>query len=160
VSEPRQSAGLLLFRRQAGALEVLLAHPGGPFWAHKDQGAWSIPKGEFEPGETAFAAARREFAEETGAHLPVDPTAFRPLGQVAQKSGKVVLAWALEGDLDPASAHSNTVEVEWPPRSGRRISVPEIDRVAWYRLEAAKAKINPAQIAFLDRLHAYIQGQQ
>ena len=138
----KRSAGLLLFRRSP-ALEVLLAHPGGPFWAHKDAGAWSLPKGELHPGEEPLAAARREFAEELGAPPPAgEPVA---LGEVTQKSGKVVVAWALEGDFDPARLRSNLVP---------GTTFPEIDRVAWLSVDGARAKLNPAQAAFLDRLLA------
>lgn len=157
---PKRSAGVLLFRRAGGGLEVLLVHPGGPFWARKDAGAWSIPKGEVDPGEAAPAAALRELEEETGA-------AFRetaaedllPLGEVRQKSGKVVSAWALERDLDADAIRcSTTVELEWPPRSGRRQTFPEIDRAGWFALDAARAKLLPAQAPFLDRL-AELAGQ-
>src|SRR5262245_35034661 len=120
------SAGLLLYRIQDGRLEVLLAHPGGPIWASRDAGAWSVPKGEIEPGEEPLAVARREYQEETGSPAPPDLARYRPLGEVRQKSGKVVAAWAVEGDLDPTSAVSNTFEMEWPPRSGRRQSFPEV----------------------------------
>jgi predicted NUDIX family NTP pyrophosphohydrolase len=146
----RRSAGILLHRRGADGVEVLLVHPGGPFWAKKDAGAWSIPKGEHEEGEDARACALREFAEETGS-APA-PGELRDLGTVRQKSGKVVRAWALEGDLDPETVRSNHFEMEWPPRSGRRLQFPEVDRAAWFGLDAARAKINPAQAAFLDRL--------
>jgi predicted NUDIX family NTP pyrophosphohydrolase len=150
------SAGLLLFRRAGGALEVLLAHPGGPFWAGRDAGAWTIPKGLVGPGEDLLDAARREFAEETG-FAPGGP--FLPLGSVKQKAGKVVHAWACEGDLDPATAVSNTMSVEWPPGSGRRVEFPEVDRCAWFGPEEARAKANPAQAAFVDRLQALLGGE-
>lgn len=151
----RESAGVLMFRRQAGALEVLLAHPGGPFWAKKDEGAWTLPKGAVEEGEDRIAAARREFSEETGQ----SPTGeFVALGSVKQKSGKTVHAWAVEGELDPSRLVSNLCEVEWPPRSGRKIPVPEIDRVEWFGLDAARVKILPAQSPFLDRLVAALAG--
>jgi len=143
------SAGILLFRRRSGGLEVFLAHPGGPFWAKRDPGVWSIPKGLVEPGEDPLAAARREFAEETGIH---PPGPFHPLGSVKQKSRKVVHAWACEGDADPGKVHSNEVRLEWPSGSGRWLTFPEIDRCAWFDLETARRKINPAQAAFLDRL--------
>jgi len=147
---PRRSAGILLHRRGAAGVEVLLVHPGGPFWAKKDAGAWSIPKGEHEEGEDAQACALREFEEETGS-APA-PGELSDLGTVRQKSGKVVQAWALAGDLDPETLRSNTFEVEWPPRSGRRQAFPEVDRAAWFTLDIAREKINPAQAAFLDRL--------
>lgn len=146
----KRSAGLLLFRRGASGLEVLLAHPGGPFWADRDDGSWSVPKGEIEPGEEALAVARREFHEETG-HEPPDGVPI-PLGAVQQKSGKLVEAWALEGDLDPAMASSNRVLVEWPPRSGRTIEVPEVDRVEWCSPADARRRLNPAQISLVERL--------
>ena len=145
------SAGVLLFRRRDGRLEVLLAHPGGPFWANRDAGAWSIPKGLAEPGEELLSAARREFAEETGLN-PDGP--FVPLGDVRQKAGKVVHAWACEGDADPARLTSNTMQIEWPPGSGRRVEFPEVDRCAWFDPGAARVKLNPAQVAFVDRLEA------
>ena len=146
----RVSAGILLFRRPAGRLEVLLAHPGGPFWAAKDAGHWTIPKGEAEPDEELLAVARREFAEETGHKAPGGPAT--PLGEVRQKSGKLVVGWALEGDLDPATAHSNTFEMDWPPGSGRRAVFPEIDRVAWFDLAEARQRLKAAQGPFLGRL--------
>lgn len=128
----------------------MLGHPGGPFFAGKDAGHWTVLKGEIEPGEGAFAVARREFAEETGHPAPEGPTI--ELGEIRQKGGKVVLAWALEGDLDPAAASSNTFELEWPPRSGQRVTFPEIDRVAWFDLTEARGRLKPAQEPFLDRL--------
>lgn len=145
------SAGLLMFRRSAGRLEVFLAHPGGPFWEHKDAGAWTIPKGVIEPGEEELAAARREFAEETGIR-PEGP--FLPLGTVRQRSGKTVHAWAWEGDADPAGVTSNTMRLEWPPHSGLWITIPEIDRCGWFDPATARTKLNPAQAAFIDRLEA------
>jgi predicted NUDIX family NTP pyrophosphohydrolase len=146
----RTSAGILLWRRSDGPLEVLLAHQGGPFWAKKDLGHWTIPKGEVEPGEELVAVARREFAEETGHEAPDLP--LLELGQIRQKSGKLVLGWAVEGDLDPATAVSNTYELEWPPRSGVIRSFPEIDRVEWFALDEARQKLKAAQVPFLDRL--------
>ena len=146
----KRSAGILLYRLNGGEPEVLLVHPGGPFWANKDEGAWSIPKGEYEDGEDPEACARREFAEETGAELA--PGELADLGSIRQKSGKQVTAWAVEGDLDPETVASNTFEMEWPPRSGTRQSFPEVDRAEWFGLDAARAKLNPAQTAFLDRL--------
>ncbi len=158
---PARSAGILLYRpappaRKAvpgltpPALEVLLVHPGGPLWARRDAGAWSIPKGEYEPEEAALAAARREFAEELGIAPPGGSPA--DLGEIRQRSGKLVRAWALAGDLDPGAVASNTFELEWPPRSGRMRAFPEVDRAAWFTLTVARAKINPAQVALLDRL--------
>ena len=148
----RTSAGILLWRRREGRLEVLLAHQGGPFWVKKDLGHWTIPKGEVEPGEELVAVARREFAEETGHEAPDRPLV--DLGQITQKSGKLVLGWAVEGDLDPSTAVSNTYELEWPPRSGVVQSFPEIDRVEWFELAAARQKLKAAQVPFLDRLQA------
>jgi predicted NUDIX family NTP pyrophosphohydrolase len=145
-----RSAGLLLHRRSNGSLEVLLVHPGGPFWARRDLGAWSVPKGEYEPDEDALAAARREFSEELGASPPDGPV--HDLGEVRQKSGKLVRAWALEGDLDVSNVTSNTFELEWPPRSGKTIEVPEVDRAEWFALPVAREKINPAQVPLLERL--------
>jgi predicted NUDIX family NTP pyrophosphohydrolase len=146
----RRSAGILLHRRSANGREVLLVHPGGPFWAKKDLGAWSLPKGEYDDREDPQACARREFEEELGSAPPAGE--LTDLGSVRQKSGKVVQAWALEGDLDPAGFHSNTFEMEWPPRSGRRREFPEVDRAQWFSLAEARERINPAQAAFLDRL--------
>ena len=146
----RRSAGILLYRRVPGGLEVLLVHPGGPFWTKKDAGAWSIPKGEYEPGDDPLTAARREFEEELGSAPP--DGGLVELGEIRQKSGKLVSAWALEGELDATAAFSNTFEIEWPPRSGRIQEFPEVDRAEWFVLERAREKINPAQAAFLDRL--------
>ena len=148
---PKRSAGLLLYRHASdGRLELLIAHPGGPFWARRDEGAWTIPKGLLEDNETDLEVARREFREETGHEPPSDGTL--PLGQVHLASGKIVVGWAAEGDLDPAAATSNTVDVEWPPRTGRRIRVPEVDRVAWVSPADARRLLNRAQAAFVDRL--------
>jgi predicted NUDIX family NTP pyrophosphohydrolase len=147
---PARSAGLLLYRSTPTGLEVLLAHPGGPFWARKDEGVWSIPKGEFDDGSDPLAAARREFGEETGLDVPAG--APWPLGEVTQRGGKRVWAWALEGDLDLAGVSSNTFETEWPRGSGRMATFPEVDRVEWMPLERALVKILPAQAAFLERL--------
>lgn len=139
-----------MYRRPAdGLVEVLLAHPGGPYWRSKDAGAWTLPKGEFEEGEDGLACAMREFREETG-RAATPP--FSPLGEVRHKSGKRVSAWCFEGDFDPADLSSNLFEMEWPPRSGRLRTFPEVDRVAWYDLEAARAKMLPTQLPFLDRL--------
>lgn len=143
------SAGLLLYRRQSGALELFLAHPGGPFWKARDAGAWTIPKGLAEAGEDLLAAACREFEEETGLH-PTGP--FVSLGAVRQKAGKVVHAWAWEGDADPALVTSNTMKAEWPRGSGRWLTFPEVDRCAWFTPQLAREKINPAQAEFIDRL--------
>ena len=145
-----RSAGILLHRRRDDGLEVLLVHPGGPLWERRDAGAWSIPKGEYDDDEDPLVAARREFEEELGS-TPPDGEA-RDLGEVRQKSGKRVRAWALAGDLDADRITSNTFELEWPPRSGRRIEIPEVDRAQWFTLDAAREKINPAQAALLDRL--------
>jgi predicted NUDIX family NTP pyrophosphohydrolase len=147
---PAQSAGILLHRWRQGRLEVLLVHPGGPLWARRDEGAWSIPKGEYDSGEEPLGAARREFEEELGSPPPGGP--FVELGEVRQKSGKRVRAWAVEGDLDAAAAHSNTFELEWPSGSGRRLQVPEIDRAEWFGAEEAGRRINPAQVELLERL--------
>jgi predicted NUDIX family NTP pyrophosphohydrolase len=149
AKQPQISAGLLLFRRSGGRLEVFLAHPGGPFWAKRDQGAWSIPKGIVDEGEELLDAARREFEEETGIRLEGP---FRPLGSVTQKSGKVVHAWACEGDADPKLIKSNEVKVDWPRGSGRWLTFPEIDRCAWFDMPTAREKINVAQVEFLERL--------
>jgi len=145
----RRSGGILLWRKRDGHLEVLLGHPGGPLYAKKDADIWSVLKGEIEPGEDALEVARREFEEETG-HVPPDGEVI-DLGEIRQKGGKVVTAWALEGDLDPALARSNTFEMEWPPHSGRAATFPEIDRVAWFDLDTARTKIKAAQIPLLER---------
>ena len=145
-----RSAGILLYRLVDGQPEVLIVHPGGPFWARKDAGVWSIPKGEYGDDEDAQACALREFEEETGTAL--SPAAPADLGSVRQKGGKEVTAWAVEGDLDADAIVSNTFKLEWPPGSGRVQAVPEVDRAAWFGLEEASAKLNPAQGAFLDRL--------
>ncbi|QNS02535.1 NUDIX domain-containing protein [Streptomyces xanthii] len=147
---PRRSAGLLLFRRTDAGPEVLLGHMGGPFWARKDAGAWTVPKGEYEEDETAWDAARREFREELGLPAPDGPAL--PLGDVVQSGGKHVTVWAVEGDLDPADVVPGTFTMEWPPRSGRRAEFPELDRVAWFGLDAARAVTVKAQAVFLDRL--------
>jgi predicted NUDIX family NTP pyrophosphohydrolase len=148
----RTSAGILLWRRRGDGVEVLLGHPGGPLWAKKDAGHWTVVKGEIEPGEAPQEVARREFAEETGHELPDGPMV--DLGEIRQKSGKVVHAWGVEGDLDPTTAVSNTFEMEWPPRSGRRVEFPEIDRVEWFDLGEARQRLKDAQAPFLDRLEA------
>jgi predicted NUDIX family NTP pyrophosphohydrolase len=146
----RTSAGILLFRRADFGLEVLIGHMGGPFWAKKDAGGWSIPKGEYEPGEDPFAVALREFEEELG--TPVPASDFVSLGELRTTSSKVLTVWAAEGDLDAATCVSNTFELEWPPRSGRLQQFPEIDRAAWFPVEAARTKLVAGQIGFLDRL--------
>jgi predicted NUDIX family NTP pyrophosphohydrolase len=151
----RRSAGLLLYRRPAGRLEVLLVHPGGPFWQKKDLGAWSIPKGELADGEDALAAARREFREETGREV-AGP--FVPLTPVKQPGGKIVHAWAVEGDFDPRALTSNTFSLEWPPRSGRHREFPEVDRAAWFDLDEAKRRINRGQAPLLDELEHLTQS--
>jgi predicted NUDIX family NTP pyrophosphohydrolase len=146
---PKRSAGILLYRRRVGGLEVLLVHPGGPFWAKKDAGAWSIPKGEYSEGEDPLVVARREFLEETGARVEGECVA---LGEVVQPGRKVVAAFALESDLDPATLRSNTFELEWPPKSGRKATFPEIDRAQWFSPAEAEQKILSGQRPFLERL--------
>ena len=146
---PKESAGLLLYRLRNHALECLLVHPGGPFWKNKHAGAWTIPKGEIRSGEDPLAAAQREFAEELG-FTPTNH--FLPLTPVKQKAGKIIRAWAVEGDCDPNAFKSNTFELEWPPRSGHRQEFPEVDQAAFFGLAEAKQKINPAQVPFLDEL--------
>jgi predicted NUDIX family NTP pyrophosphohydrolase len=145
-----RSAGLLLHRNRSGKEEVFLVHPGGPYWAKRDLGVWSIPKGVFDEGEKPLDAALREFREETGFEPPSGP--FTPLGSIAQASGKVVLAWSVPGDLDPASLRSMTITLEWPPRSGRRQEFPEVDRGEWFGFEEARRRIFPGQRGFLDVL--------
>ena len=144
------SAGLLLYRRRDGKLEVLLVHPGGPFWQKRDEGAWSIPKGEQADSENALECARREFQEELGAEPPSGEAAA--LGSVRQSGGKTVHAWAVEGDFDVTQARSGSFEVEWPPRSGKMQRFPEVDRAEWFEVETARRKLIPAQVAFIDRL--------
>lgn len=144
-----RSAGLIMYKRHEGALLVLLVHPGGPFWRKRDAGAWSIPKGEFEPDEDPRSAALREFEEELGVKPCGDPV---PLGEVVQAGGKRVSGFALEGDLDVAAVESNTFEIEWPPRSGRRQTFPEVDRAEWFPMAVARGKILPGQLPLLDRL--------
>jgi predicted NUDIX family NTP pyrophosphohydrolase len=146
---PKKSAGLLMFRRNAGTLEVLLAHSGGPFWASKDEGAWTIPKGEFDGDEEALSAAKREFEEETG----TAPTGhFIPLEPLRQPTGKVIYAWAVEGEFDPSTLKSNLFAMEWPPKSGRYEDFPEVDRAEWFAMEAAARKMLSGQRPFLDEL--------
>ena len=146
----KRSAGILLYRHGVAGLEVLLVHPGGPFWAKKDLGAWSIPKGQHEVDEEALDCALREFEEETGTRP--NEGQLDHLGTVRQKSGQFVQAWALEGDLDADAVRSNTFEMQWPPRSGRMQEFPEVDRAAWFSLSDARERLNPAQALFLDRL--------
>jgi predicted NUDIX family NTP pyrophosphohydrolase len=146
-----RSAGILLYRRQAGIIEVLLVHPGGPFWRKKDLGAWSIPKGEYVQGEDPLTVARREFEEETGVSISGD---FLELGEVVQRGGKHVIAFALEGDLDPKTLRSNVFEMEWPPKSGRRQAFPEVDRAEWFSPQEGQQKILAAQRPFIVRLLA------
>ena len=158
MSEPamvKQSAGVLLYRRVSEALEVLLVHPGGPFWRHKDEHTWSIPKGELCPTESPLDAAKRELAEETGI---IARGELVPLGTVKQPGGKIVHAWAVEQDADPTSISSNTFEIEWPPKSGKLCAFPEVDRAGWFSLPVARQKIFIAQEAFLDRLTALAQA--
>lgn len=147
---PRRSAGLLVHRERNGEREVLLVHPGGPMWAKRDAGAWSIPKGEYDSTEDPLAAAKREFEEELGTAAPDGPV--KDLGEIKQKSGKIVSAWAVAGDLDVTEITSNTVEVQWPPRSGKMLEIPEVDRAEWFAIHEAREKINPAQAELLDRL--------
>jgi predicted NUDIX family NTP pyrophosphohydrolase len=152
---PKKSAGLLLFRdTREGRLEVLLVHPGGPYWARKDDGAWSIPKGEFSDDEEPLAAATREFEEEMGRPVVGD---FLPLQPVKQPSGKLVFAWAVYSDFDPSTLGSNTFSMEWPPKSGQQQEFPEIDRAAWFEIDAAKRKILKGQQPFLDQLVTKVQ---
>lgn len=147
-----RSAGILLFRRHGGEPEFLLVHPGGPFWARKDAGAWSIPKGRIEDEEEPRACALRELEEELGAAPALDPEDLIELGSIRQRAGKVVEAWAAEAEFDPAALASNTFSIEWPPRSGNEREFPEVDRAEWFDLEAARGKILPAQAELLDRL--------
>src|SRR4051812_16250612 len=153
---PARSAGILLFRLTAAGPEGLLVHPGGPFWARRDAGAWSIPKGEYTEGEAPVDCARREFAEETGSTLPLEDLV--PLGEIRQRSGKRVQAWAAAGDLDPAAVRSNTFELEWPPRSGQVQTFPEVDRAAWFGLNEAQERLLPAQVPFVERLRGHLAG--
>jgi predicted NUDIX family NTP pyrophosphohydrolase len=146
---PKTSAGLLLYKRNNNVLQVFLVHPGGPFFAKKDSGAWSVPKGEIDEGEDALAAAKREFEEETGCRPEGN---FILLSSVTQKSGKIVHAWAVEGDCDPRTIKSNAFTLEWPPKSGRMREFPEVDKAGWFTVDEAKEKINHAQAAFLEEL--------
>jgi predicted NUDIX family NTP pyrophosphohydrolase len=145
----KRSAGILMYKRAGGDMRLLLVHPGGPFWARKDLGAWSIPKGEYEPGEDPLTAAQREFAEELGAEPRGE---FLELGELVQPSRKLITAWAVEGDFDTRTLRSNTFELEWPPKSGRKQMFPEVDRAEWFSVADARKKILPGQSGFIDRL--------
>ena len=151
----RRSAGILLYRTQQGDHQVFLVHPGGPFWKNKDAGAWSVPKGEFEEGEEPLAAAKREFKEETG--IEVDGK-FIPLTPVKQKSGKLVMAWALKKNIDPSMLVSNLFRLEWPPRSGKWIDIPEVDKGAWFNMEEAMIKIIPGQVPIIHELYDLLKS--
>jgi predicted NUDIX family NTP pyrophosphohydrolase len=151
---PKRSAGLLLFRRST-ELEIFLVHPGGPFWAKKDDGAWSLPKGEYSEEEDALLAAQREFQEETGFRVEGD---FLPLGELKQPGGKIVTAWAVAGDVDAASVKSNTFSIEWPPKSGRMRAFPEVDRASWFPVAMARNKLLKGQIEFVDRLLVLLES--
>jgi predicted NUDIX family NTP pyrophosphohydrolase len=157
LSMPQKSAGILMYRRQGGAVEVLLVHPGGPFWKKKDDGAWTIPKGVREEGEEVLAAAKREFEEETGA---VPAGEFIPLGKFRQSSAKTVSVWAVEGEFDVAKLKSNTFELEWPPKSGKMKEFPEVDRAAWFSPGEARRKILKGQRAVLDALLARLDSRE
>ncbi len=156
---PKQSAGLLLYRRGRDGAEVLLVHPGGPFFARKDDGVWSIPKGEVEPGEEALDVALREFEEELGAPPPVVREALEDLGTIRQKAGKIVAAWFAEADFDVSSFTSNTFSLEWPPRSGQLKEFPEVDRACWFGVVEARAKLIEAQVELIDRLEAALEAR-
>jgi predicted NUDIX family NTP pyrophosphohydrolase len=153
----KHSAGVLMYRRARGVLEVLLAHPGGPFWRTRDDGAWTVPKGALDAGESPEAAARREFEEEIGVAMTSE---LQPLPRVRQRGGKWVEAFAAEGDFDVATLRSNTFETEWPPRSGRTMTFPEVDRAEWFDLETARRKILPGQAALLDHLETLLQATE
>lgn len=159
---PKESAGILWYRRRGEGLEVLLVHPGGPYWAKKDDGAWSIPKGELDAGEEPLAAAQREFEEETGLRISEVRSSgdFLALGSIRQPGGKVVHAWAAAGDCDPETIRSNTFSIEWPPRSGMRQDFPEVDRAAWLGLDDARRKILRGQAELLDRLLEALEQPQ
>lgn len=152
---PKRSAGLLMYRQQGKSLEVFLVHPGGPLWAKKDKGAWTIPKGEYEPDENPLAAARREFEEETGFQASGE---FLDLGSIKQKSGKIVTAWAFEGNCDPSQLKSNICEIEWPPRSGRQLEIPEVDRGRWVSINEASEYLREEQRELLRRLSEIVQS--
>ncbi len=154
---PRESAGLLLYRGTAGSAEVFLVHPGGPFWANKDEGAWSIPKGEFDADEDPLDAAKREFREETGL---VAKGKYEPLNPVRRKGGKIVYAWAVHCDIEAAAARSNTFSMEWPPGSGKMRDFPEIDRAEWFKIELAKRKILKSQLGLLEQLKEVMASRQ
>ena len=153
----KRSAGLMMYRRRESGVEVFLVHPGGPFWARKDQGAWTLPKGEYEADEDSLEAAQREFQEETGFHASGK---FIELGSVRQRSGKIVSAWAFEGDCDPAELVSNTCEIEWPPHSGKRMEIPEVDRGRWFGFAEAHDYIRVEQGELLDRLEQHLANQR
>ena len=153
---PRISAGLLLYRIHGGKLQVLLAHPGGPYFKNKDDGAWTIPKGEVQAGEELLETAQREFSEETGI-TPVGP--FVPLTAIKQKGGKIVHAWAFQGNCDPAAIVSNTFTLEWPPRSGQQLEFPEIDRAGFFDMAQARRKIKAEQQPFLDQVEGLVKGE-
>ena len=154
---PKLSAGLLLYRRAAAGVEVFLVHPGGPFWAKKDEAGWSVPKGLVEPGEDAATAARREFGEEVGLPPPGQPTL---LGTLPPASGKTIIVFALEGDFDPAKLKSNLIEIDWPPRSGRRLTIPEVDSAAWFDLDTATIKLHIAQRPVIELLRRHLNFGQ
>lgn len=156
----KHSAGILLFRRRGGAVEFLLVHPGGPFWAKKDAGAWSIPKGQVEDGEEPRASAIRELEEELGEAPELDPEQLIGLGSIRQRAGKVVEAWAAEADFDPAALASSTFAMEWPPRSGNQQEFPEVDQAEWFGLEAAREKILSAQAELLNRLLERLESEE
>ncbi|QHS56739.1 NUDIX domain-containing protein [Mucilaginibacter sp. 14171R-50] len=150
---PKQSAGILLYRRANGLLQVFLVHPGGPFFRNKDNGSWSVPKGEYVDGEEPLTAAKREFEEETGQTLTGN---FIKLKPVKQKSGKTVHAWAVEGDIDHEKIISNVFEIEWPPRSGKKATFPEVDRAGWFTIDEARLKIIPAQVGLIEELEGIV----
>lgn len=151
----RKSAGILMFRKKSSGVEFFLVHPGGPFWKNKDTGAWSVPKGEFEDGEEALPAAKREFEEETGVKVEGD---FIQLKPVKQKSGKMIFAWGVEGEIDPSIIKSNTFPIEWPPKSGRFQEIPEVDKGGWFTINIAKEKIIPGQVPILEELFGIVEG--
>ncbi|WP_294276006.1 NUDIX domain-containing protein [uncultured Chryseobacterium sp.] len=150
----KKSAGILLFRKQKGELYVFLVHPGGPFWKNKDAGAWSVPKGEIMEDEDPLERARIEFYEETGQEIDGN---FIPLKAITQKGGKTVYCWAVEGEIEPSGLSSNTIMIAWPPRSGKMMEIPEVDRWEWFSADEARIKINPAQCAFIDEIEESIQ---
>ena len=153
---PKESSGIMMYRRGDSGIEVFLVHPGGPFWKKKDFGAWSVPKGEHSSEEDSLAAARREFREETGFSVDGD---FLPLAPLRQKSGKVIHAWAVEGACDPDRIQSNTFEIEWPPKSGVRTAFPEVDRAGWFGITEARRRIHPGQVGFIDELLRQLPGE-